>query len=168
MYPTGGSGDLYVTIKESDGSEQFLVVPYASVPVLQREGRLKYAMTAGVYRAYDNGIDKAPLAAGTAIYGLPAGYTVYGGGQFSKRYQALALGIGKNLGPIGALSTDITQAWSQQKIDHEKKANPGVFATAKTWCRPGLTSPSRAIAMPPAATGICRTFSIPGATDGAM
>ncbi|PLM40603.1 fimbrial assembly protein, partial [Klebsiella michiganensis] len=106
---------LYVTIKESDGSEQFLVVPYASVPVLQREGRLKYAMTTGVYRAYDNGIDKAPLAAGTAIYGLPAGYTVYGGGQFSNRYQALALGIGKNLGSIGALSTDITQAWSQQK-----------------------------------------------------
>ncbi|MCY3511625.1 fimbria/pilus outer membrane usher protein [Klebsiella michiganensis] len=115
MYPTGGSGDLFVTIKESDSSEQFLVVPYASVPVLQREGRLKYAMTTGVYRAYDNGIDRAPLAAGTAIYGLPAGYTVYGGGQFSNRYQALALGIGKNLGPIGALSTDITQAWSQQK-----------------------------------------------------
>ncbi|VUS95483.1 Outer membrane usher protein FimD [Klebsiella pasteurii] len=115
MYPTGGSGDLYVTIKESDGSEQILVVPYASVPVLQREGRLKYAMTAGVYRAYDNGIDKTPLAAGTAIYGLPAGYTVYGGGQFSNRYQALALGVGKNLGPVGAVSADVTQAWSRQK-----------------------------------------------------
>ncbi|MDI4746076.1 fimbria/pilus outer membrane usher protein, partial [Salmonella enterica subsp. enterica serovar Kentucky] len=33
LYPTGGSGDLYVTIKESDGSEQHFIVPYASVPV---------------------------------------------------------------------------------------------------------------------------------------
>jgi outer membrane usher protein len=40
-------------------------------------------MTTGVYRAYDNGIDRPTLAAGTAIYGLPAGYTVYGGGRFS-------------------------------------------------------------------------------------
>lgn len=115
MYPTGGSGDLYVTIKESDGSEQMLVVPFASVPVLQREGRLKYAMTAGVYRAYDRGIDKTPLATGTVIYGLPAGYTAYGGGQFSNKYDALAAGVGKNLGPFGAVSADVTQAWSRQK-----------------------------------------------------
>ncbi|VEA40308.1 outer membrane usher protein [Salmonella enterica subsp. enterica] len=27
LYPTGGSGDLYVTIKESDGSEQHFIVP---------------------------------------------------------------------------------------------------------------------------------------------
>lgn len=115
MYPTGGSGDLYVTIKESDGSEQLLVVPYASVPVLQREGRLKYAVTTGVYRAYDNGIDKTPLTTGNVIYGLPAGYTLYGGGQFSSKYQSLALGVGKNLGYLGAISADVTQAWSHQK-----------------------------------------------------
>uniref|UniRef100_UPI001D17E6AE fimbria/pilus outer membrane usher protein n=1 Tax=Klebsiella michiganensis TaxID=1134687 RepID=UPI001D17E6AE len=42
---------------EADGSEQNLIVPYASLPVLQREGRLKYSMTSGVYRAYDNSID---------------------------------------------------------------------------------------------------------------
>jgi outer membrane usher protein len=47
MYPTGGAGDLDVTIKEADGSEQHFTLPYASLPVLQREGRLKYALTGG-------------------------------------------------------------------------------------------------------------------------
>lgn len=121
MYPTGGAGDLYVTIKESDGSEQQLVIPYASLPVLQREGRLKYAVTTGLYRSYDNSVDKTPLSEGTVIYGLPAGFTTYGGGQFSSKYQSLALGIGKNLGDFGALSTDVTQAWSKQK-DRQKES----------------------------------------------
>ncbi|WP_163063690.1 fimbria/pilus outer membrane usher protein, partial [Acinetobacter baumannii] len=35
LYPTGSSGDLQVTVKETDGSESHFVVPYASVPVLQ-------------------------------------------------------------------------------------------------------------------------------------
>ena len=57
IYPTGGSGDLYVTIKEADGSEQRLVVPFASVPVLQREGHLKYSLTGGEYRGYGHNAD---------------------------------------------------------------------------------------------------------------
>lgn len=79
LYPTGGSGDLNVTVKETDGSEQHFVVPYASVPVLQREGRLKYSLTAGRYRSYDNDVEKTPFMQGTVIYGLPYGLTAYGG-----------------------------------------------------------------------------------------
>jgi outer membrane usher protein len=112
MFPTGGSGDLYVTIKEADGSEQQLVVPFASLPVLQREGRLKYAVTGGQYRSYDGSVDKTTFGQGTAIYGLSHGFTAYGGNQFSSKYQSLALGLGKNLGDLGAVSTDVTQAWS--------------------------------------------------------
>ncbi|HGM5490615.1 TPA: fimbria/pilus outer membrane usher protein [Serratia fonticola] len=115
MYPTGGSGDLYVTIKEADGSEQLLVVPYASLPVLQREGRLKFALTSGQYRSYNSDVDKTSFGQGTAIYGLPFGFTGYGGGQFASKYQSLAAGIGKNLGSLGALSVDVTQAWSTMK-----------------------------------------------------
>lgn len=120
MYPTGGSGDLHVTIQESDGSEQQLVIPYASLPVLQREGRLKYSITSGVYRAYDNSIDETPITQGTAIYGLPLGFTAYGGVQASSKYQSVAAGVGKNLGQFGALSADVTQAWSHQK-DQKKE-----------------------------------------------
>lgn len=115
MYATGGSGDLYVTIKEADGSEQLLVVPFASLPVLQRESRLKYSLTSGQYRAYDSSVDHTPFGQGTLIYGLPHGFTAYGGGQFASKYHSLALGIGKNLGGIGALSLDVTQAWSRMQ-----------------------------------------------------
>ncbi|MFV8868559.1 fimbria/pilus outer membrane usher protein [Serratia fonticola] len=112
MFPTGGSGDLYVTIKEADGSEQLQVVPYASLPVLQREGRVKYSITGGQYRSYSGDVDKTPFSQGTVIYGLPAGVTAYGGGQFASHYQSVALGVGKNFGELGAVSTDVTQSWA--------------------------------------------------------
>ncbi|URN97856.1 fimbrial biogenesis outer membrane usher protein [Leclercia adecarboxylata] len=112
MYPTGGAGDLNVTVKEADGSEHEFVVPYASVPVLQREGRLKYSLTGGQYRPSDSQVEKRPLMQGTAIYGLPKGFTIYGGVQAASPYQSYAVGIGRNMGGIGAVSADVTQAWS--------------------------------------------------------
>lgn len=115
LYPTAGSGDLNVTIKEADGSEQNLVVPFASVPVLQREGHLKYSFTSGQYRSYSSDVEKTPFTQGTAIYGLPHGATVYGGLQAASKYQSLAMGLGQNLGAIGALSADVTQAWTRQE-----------------------------------------------------
>lgn len=78
LYPTGSSGDLYVTIKESNGSEQHQIVPFASLPVLQREGYLSYSITGGEYRAYDSDIEKQKFGQFTLIYGLPYGTTVYG------------------------------------------------------------------------------------------
>ncbi|MGU3523331.1 fimbria/pilus outer membrane usher protein [Enterobacteriaceae bacterium C23F] len=121
MYPTGGAGDLDVTIKEADGSEQHFTVPFASLPVLQREGRLKFSATGGQYRSYDSSVDKTPFAQMTAIYGLPHGFTLYGGFQESSKYQSLAAGVGKNMGDFGALSTDVTQAWSTPE-DQQKES----------------------------------------------
>ncbi|MCS3602139.1 outer membrane usher protein [Buttiauxella sp. BIGb0471] len=137
MYPTGGAGDLYVTIKESDGSEQQLVIPYASLPVMQREGRLKYAVTSGVYRSYDNSVDQTPLSEGTVIYGLPWGYTVYGGGQFASKYQSLAMGLGKNLGELGALSVDVTQSWAKQKNQDKENGQSWRVRYSKNFVQTG-------------------------------
>ncbi|KAE9709532.1 fimbria/pilus outer membrane usher protein, partial [Escherichia coli] len=47
MYPTGSSGDLQVVIKESDGTQSSFIVPYATLPVLQREGQVQYGLVAG-------------------------------------------------------------------------------------------------------------------------
>ncbi|HIE5388016.1 TPA: fimbria/pilus outer membrane usher protein [Enterobacter cancerogenus] len=112
MYPTGGAGDLDVTVLEADGSEQRFTLPYASLPVLQREGRGKYALTGGQYRSWNSGVDKAAFVQASGIYGLPQGVTAYGGAQSSGHYRALALGLGKNMGEAGALSADVTQGWS--------------------------------------------------------
>ena len=110
LYPTGSSGDLNVTVKENDGSESHFVVPFASVPVLQREKHLKYSATVGRYRSYDKDVEKNPFAQGSAIYGMSHGVTLYGGTQQSSHYHSAALGIGKNVGDLGAFSVDVTRA----------------------------------------------------------
>ncbi|MHA0872090.1 fimbria/pilus outer membrane usher protein [Enterobacter pasteurii] len=112
IYPTGSAGDLDVTVKESDGSEQRFSVAFASLPVLQREGRLKFAITGGQYRSSNNDADQTLFSQLTGIYGLPFGLTLYGGLQEASKYHSLAAGMGKNLGDFGAFSTDLTQAWS--------------------------------------------------------
>lgn len=137
MYPTGGSGDLNVTVKEADGSEQHFVVPFASLPVLQREGRLKYSVTGGQYRSYNSDVNKTRYVQGTAIYGLPHGMTVYGGIQQANVYQALAFGLGKNLGDFGALSVDVTVAKATIKPDDIEKGQSWRLRYSKNFVETG-------------------------------
>lgn len=110
LYPTGSSGDMQVTVKEADGGTQVFSVPYSSVPVLQRENHVKYAMTIGKYRSGGSQQGTPDFAQGTVLWGLPAGWTVYSGTQLSDNYRAFNVGVGKNLGVMGAISADITQA----------------------------------------------------------
>ncbi len=110
LYPTSGSGDLEVTIKEADGSERTFIQPFSAVPIMQREGRLKYAITAGKYRSGNDDSDEPQFGQVTAIYGLPHAITVYGGTLYSDDYQSGAAGLGFGLGELGSLSADITAA----------------------------------------------------------
>jgi outer membrane usher protein len=109
LYPTSNSGDLDVTITESDGSTTHFVQPFSSVPMLQREGHLKYDFTLGEY--HDNASSDEPkFSQLTLMWGLPHGATIYGGGQFSDDYLSGAVGLGQNLGDFGAISLDVTTA----------------------------------------------------------
>ncbi len=112
LFPTSSSGDLQVEVKEEDGSVNAYSVPYSGVPLLQREGRMKYALTVAKYRTDNDQQEQVPFGQGTLIWGLPHGFTLYGGTQFSSNYKAAALGIGVNMGQIGAISADITHAKS--------------------------------------------------------
>lgn len=112
LYPTSSSGDLTVEVKEADGTLHSYVVPYSAVPVLQREGRMKYAATVAEYRDDSSEKKEVNFAQATLLWGLPHGFTLYGGTQLSDNYTAAALGSGVNLGDVGALSADITQARS--------------------------------------------------------
>nr|EKV5655415.1 fimbrial biogenesis outer membrane usher protein [Citrobacter farmeri] len=119
---TGGSGDLDVTVKEADGSEQHMIIPYASLPVLQREGRFRYSLTGGQYRSYDSRTEKNTFLQGTSIYGLPWGVTLYGGLQNAgDKYQSYALGVGKNIGAWGAFSADVIHSISTPENDHKQQ-----------------------------------------------
>ncbi|WP_312996788.1 fimbria/pilus outer membrane usher protein [Leclercia sp.] len=121
LYSTDGNGDLNVTIEEADGSQQNYVVAYASLPVLRREGNLKYGLTTGQYRSSDSSVDYTPFTQATASYGLALNTTAYGGAQLASKYQSIVMGLGKNLGEFGAVSLDLTQAWSTKK-DEDKNS----------------------------------------------
>lgn len=110
LYPTSGSGDLEVTIKEADGSERTFIQPFSAVPIMQREGRLKYALTAGKYRSGNSDSDEPEFGQITAIYGLSHAITIYGGTLYSEDYQSGAAGLGFGLGELGSVSADITAA----------------------------------------------------------
>ncbi|VUS82271.1 fimbrial biogenesis usher protein [Klebsiella spallanzanii] len=119
LYSAGNGGDLQVTIKETDGTSQVFSVPYSSVPLLQREGYTRYAITAGEYRSGNDQQEKPKFFQSTVLQGLPFDWTLYGGTQLADRYRSFNLGVGKNMGVLGALSLDVTQANATLPDDSE-------------------------------------------------
>lgn len=114
LYPTSASGNLEVSIKEADGRVRQFIQPFSSVPIMQREGRFKFAVTAGKYRAMGNNDEKEPnFFQATGIYGLPYDSTIYGGVIFASNYKSAVIGVGKGLGNFGSVSVDTTFATSK-------------------------------------------------------
>ena len=132
LYPTSTSGDLQVTVKENSGTSNQFTVPYSAVPILQREGRVKYALTAGKYRPASDLQDEPDFWQGTVLWGLSAGVTLYGGSQLSNNYQSYAFGAGKNLGSWGAVSADVTHARSVLPDESHKEGQSLRFLYAKS------------------------------------
>ena len=109
IYQAGMSGDLNVTVTEADGSIRNFVVPFSSLPVMQRPGSWKYEVTTGRYNGgITQGSQEADFALATLIYGLPKDITLYGGALVGKDYSSLSAGTGISLGQVGAVSADVT------------------------------------------------------------
>lgn len=121
LYAAGNGGDLQVTIKEADGSLQTFSVPWSTVPALQREGHTRFGLTAGKYRSGGGQQSEPGFFQGTVQHGLPRGWTLFGGTQLADNYQAANVGVGKNMGELGAVSVDITEAKSTltDNSDHQ-------------------------------------------------
>ena len=119
LYPIGTSGDLTVTVKEADGTERSFIVPFSSIAIMQREGQLKYSLTGGKYKSNSTETREPDFVQSTVIYGLPKGVTGYVGTLLSKDYQSYVGGVGINLGNVGAISGDITQANSKNLVGKE-------------------------------------------------
>ncbi|EOD4284517.1 fimbria/pilus outer membrane usher protein, partial [Klebsiella oxytoca] len=88
--------------------------------------------TAGEYRSGSNQQEKPKFFQSTVMRGLPAGWTLYGGTQLADRYRAFNLGVGKNLGQLGALSLDITQANATLPDDSEHQGQSVRFLYNKS------------------------------------
>ncbi|MGU9889629.1 MULTISPECIES: outer membrane usher protein [Serratia] len=104
------SGQLDVRIEEQDGSTQEFHIDTASIPYLTRPGTVRYKVASGRpsdWRHHTNG----PLfATGEFSWGVSNGWSLYGGGVAGGDYNALAMGVGRDLMMFGALSFDVTQS----------------------------------------------------------
>lgn len=110
LYSLSSGGDLDVMVTESNGAVKIFTIPYSSVPVLQRQGHMRYGVTVGHYRNTSNSYEDPMFVQGTLLWGLPHNITAYGGTQIAENYRAVALGSGINMGGWGALSVDVTHA----------------------------------------------------------
>ncbi len=102
LYPTSQSGDLEVKVTESNGAVRTFTQPYSAVPYMLREGRGKFSLSVGRYHSGES-VRSPEFLQGTLFYGLTAGFTLYGGTQLARDYQAWALGLGRGFGEFGSL-----------------------------------------------------------------
>lgn len=141
LYPTSSSGDLSVSVREADGTVRQFTQAFSAVPIMQREGRFKYSITAGKYRVAAEtgyaGREPAFIQA-TGIYGLPHATTLYGGTTVAGDYTAGSLGVGKGLRSLGSVSVDGT--WAQAKLnDFDRRGASLRFQYSKDFTDSGTT-----------------------------
>lgn len=115
VHPPESNGDLEITVKESDGSENVRVVPYAAMPSLVHQGNFSYQLISGHYVPWRGSDQPRPAFVQAALSaGMPAGFSLFGGIIHSSLYEAQAMGIGRSMGPWGAVSFDITHSQAAQ------------------------------------------------------
>lgn len=116
------SGELDVRVEEQDGSVQTFTVNTASVPYLTRPGRVRYKATAGRPSDACHHSDGPVFTTGEFSWGVSNGWSLYGGGIGGEKYNALAVGIGRDLLAFGAVSLDTTQSRAQLPRDEGTKS----------------------------------------------
>lgn len=139
LAPMDLSGDLNVTVEDGNGVNQSFVVPYSGVPILIREGRTKFDVTAGEFRSGNKEQGNPFFVEGTVSRGLAHGTTVYSGAQLASDYQAVLVGMGKNMGNWGAFSFDATHANSRLADEKEYQGQSYRFLYSKSLNKLGTT-----------------------------
>ena len=104
------SGDLDVRVEEQDGSVQEFKMSTASIPYLTRPGSLRYKLAAGKPSDMDHRYQGPMFGTGEFSWGVSNGWSLFGGALLGGDYNAAALGIGRDLMLLGALSFDVTQS----------------------------------------------------------
>ncbi|MEN4700027.1 outer membrane usher protein [Pantoea agglomerans] len=104
------SGTLDVRVEETDGSVQTFTVNTATVPYLTRPGQVRYKLAGGRPSDFQHHTDGPGFATGEFSWGVNNGWSLYGGSVAGSEYDALALGIGRDLMMFGALSFDVTHS----------------------------------------------------------
>jgi outer membrane usher protein FimD/PapC len=104
------AGQLDVRVEEQDGSTQTFTVNTASVPYLMRPGRVTYRLAMGRPTDWRHHVNGDAFTSGEFSWGVNNGWTLYGGVVGAENYSSLAMGVGRDLMMLGALSFDVTSA----------------------------------------------------------
>jgi outer membrane usher protein FimD/PapC len=116
------SGKLDVRVEEQNGKVQIFQVNTANVPYLTRPGSVRYKLALGQPTDFDHHVDGPAFLTGEYSWGVSNGWSLYGGGMGSEDYNALAIGVGRDLLVFGALSFDVTKSWAH--LPGENNENP--------------------------------------------
>lgn len=103
-------GRLDVEVIEQDGRKKTFQVDTAYVPYLTRPGQIRYKLFSGRSRNYEHTTEGPVFAAGEASWGISNKWSLYGGGIVAGDYNALAVGLGRDLNEFGTVSADVTQS----------------------------------------------------------
>lgn len=114
------SGTLDVRVEEQNGSVQHFTVNTATVPYLTRPGMVRYKLATGRPSDVQHHTNGPVFTSGEFSWGVDNGWSLYGGGVGGTDYDALALGVGRDLMMFGALSFDITHSRAHLPYDDGK------------------------------------------------
>lgn len=117
------SGELQIKVIEQDGHIQEFTVNTATIPYLTRPGLVRYKLAGGQPKKFDDTERDFDFATGEFSWGINNGWSLYGGLLASTDYQSAALGLGRDLLVLGAVSVDLTQARSQLSSQMTKNGN---------------------------------------------
>ena len=112
IYPSGSNGDLEVTIIEADGRRRVTVQAFSSLPIMVRQGQLKYSVSAGQYNSNSDDQKSPQFVSSTLAYGISSNLSGIIGAQATENFQAMSIGAGRNTA-IGAVSLDVTHSVSR-------------------------------------------------------
>ncbi|WP_458722799.1 fimbria/pilus outer membrane usher protein [Pseudomonas brenneri] len=112
IYPSGSNGDLEVTVIEADGRRRVTMQAFSSLPIMVRQGQVKYSVSAGKYNSNNDDQATPQFVSSTLAYGISSNLSGIVGVQATENFQALSLGAGRNT-PIGAVSVDVTHSSSR-------------------------------------------------------
>ncbi|HDL7749473.1 TPA: outer membrane usher protein [Yersinia enterocolitica] len=117
------SGELDVRVEEQDGGVQTFKINTANIPYLTRPGSVRYKLSAGKPSDWEHRTQGPLFSSGEFSWGVSNGWSLYGGALLGGDYNAISLGVGRDLMALGALSFDATQ--SRAKLPDEQGTKGG-------------------------------------------
>ncbi|WP_340642442.1 fimbria/pilus outer membrane usher protein [Photobacterium damselae] len=114
-------GRLNVEIIEQNGEKKHFQVDTAYVPYLTRPGQVRYKVVSGRSRADNHRMEGPWFLASEASWGISNRWSLYGGAIVAGDYNALSLGLGRDLSQYGTISADLTQSFADLPDESSKE-----------------------------------------------